>query len=300
MKLSNTTAFGLLAAVVTVLIWAGFMLVTRLAVQSNFTVEEILVLRLLPAFLVMSPFMFEIGILPRGQSWLQALILMFGASTISPYLISSGLAHAPASDGGALAPGMLPFWTALAAYFIIGEKPGLSRRIGLAVILIGAILVGLLQILTAEGGDVWKGHLLFLGGSGIWAVHSVIFKQSGISPIHVLVIGIFWGTLVTTPLLFFTGNVNFQLVEIDDLIIMMVLQSFVMGILAMLLFTYAVRLLGAAQTAAFGALIPILALLGGAVFLGEDVTALKFVGVALVAFGVFLASGMLSTFRPMN
>ena len=299
MKLSNTTAFGLLAAVVTVLIWAGFMLVTRLAVQSNFTVEEILVLRLLPSFLVMSPFMFKIGILPLGQSWLKALILMFGASAISPYLISSGLAHAPASDGGALAPGMLPFWTALAAYFIIGEKPGLSRRIGLAVILIGAILVGLLQILTAEGGDVWKGHLLFLGGSGIWAVHSVIFKQSGISPIHVLVIGIFWGTLVATPLLFLTGNVNFQLVEIDDLIIMLVLQSFVMGILAMLLFTYAVRLLGAAQTAAFGALIPILALLGGAVFLGEEVTALKFVGVALVAFGVFLASGMLSTFRSI-
>ena len=299
MKLSNTTAFGILAAVVTVLIWAGFMLVTRLAVQSNFTVEEILVLRLLPAFLVMSPFMFKIGILPLGQSWLKALILMFGASAISPYLISSGLTHAPASDGGALAPGMLPFWTALAAYFIIGEKPGLSRRIGLAVILIGAILVGLLQILTAEGGDVWKGHLLFLGGSGIWAVHSVIFKQSGISPIHVLVIGIFWGTLVATPLLFLTGNVNFQLVEIDDLIIMLVLQSFVMGILAMLLFTYAVRLLGAAQTAAFGALIPILALLGGAVFLGEEVTALKFVGVALVAFGVFLASGMLSTFRSI-
>ena len=299
MKLSNTTAFGLVAAVVTVLIWAGFMLVTRFAVQSNFTVEEILVLRFLPAFLVVSPFMFKIGILPRGQSWLQSLILMFGASAISPYLISSGLAHAPASDGGALAPGMLPFWTALAAYFIIGEKPGLSRMIGLAVILIGAILVGFLQVLTAVGDDVWKGHLLFLGGSGVWAVHSVIFKQSGISPIHVLVIGIFWGTLFTTPLLFLTGNVSFQLVEIDDLLIMMVLQSFVMGILAMLLFTYAVRALGAAQTAAFGALIPILALLGGVVFLGEEVTALKLVGVALVAFGVFLASGMISKFRSM-
>jgi drug/metabolite transporter (DMT)-like permease len=194
---------------------------------------------------------------------------------------------------------MLPFWTALAAYFIIGEKPGLSRMIGLAVILIGAILVGLLQVLTAVGDDVWKGHLLFLGGSGVWAVHSVIFKQSGISPIHVLVIGIFWGTLFTTPLLFLTGNVSFQLVEIDDLLIMMVLQSFVMGILAMLLFTYAVRALGAAQTAAFGALIPILALLGGVVFLGEEVTALKLVGVALVAFGVFLASGMISKFRSM-
>ncbi|MDE0783274.1 MAG: DMT family transporter, partial [Planktomarina sp.] len=76
-------------------------------------------------------------------------------------------------------------------------------------------------------------------------------------------------------------------------------QSFVMGILAMLLFTYAVRLLGAAQTAAFGALIPILALLGGVVFLGEEVTALKLVGVALVALGVFLASGLFSRFKTI-
>jgi hypothetical protein len=33
--------------------------------------------------------------------------------------------------------------------------------------------------------------------------------------------------------------------------------------------------------------------------LGEEVTALKLVGVALVAFGVFLASGMISKFRSM-
>ena len=297
MALFNINAFGLLAAVATVLIWTSFMLITRFAVQSTFTVEEILILRLLPAFLVMSPLMLKLGVLPRGQSWPKALILMLGASAISPFLISSGLGYAPASDGGALAPGMLPFWTAIAAYFITGEQPGIPRRIGLAMILIGAIMVGLLQVLDGAGTGVWKGHLFFLAGSGVWAVHSVFFKQSGISPMHGLIIGIFWGTLIITPLLFLSGKVSFRSAETDDLIMMIVLQSFIMSILAMLLFTYAVQLLGAAQTAAFGALIPVLALLGGVVFLGEVVTPFKLGGVVLVMLGVFLASGIIGRSR---
>lgn len=75
---------------------------------------------------------------------------------------------------------------------------------------------------------------------------------------------------------------------------MIVLQSFIIGILATFLFGYALQIIGAAETAAFAALTPILALLGGVAFLGETVTPLKVFGVALVAAGVFLASGALS------
>ena len=73
---------------------------------------------------------------------------------------------------------------------------------------------------------------------------------------------------------------------------MVLLQGFIIAILAMVLYGYAVRLLGAAQSAAFGALTPILALLGGIALLGETVTPLKVIGVILVAIGVFLASGI--------
>ena len=44
---------------------------------------------------------------------------------------------------------------------------------------------------------------------------------------------------------------------------------------------------------AFGALTPILAMLGGIIFLNETVPAIKMVGIFLVAIGVFLASGIL-------
>ena len=293
MDLPRTQALGLVAALATVTIWAAFLLVTRFAVQGSFTVEELLVLRLVPGALVMAPIMWRLGVLPRGQSWPRAAMLMVGASAIFPFVVSKGLAYAPASDAGPLAPGMLPFWTALAAYALAGEIPGPRRRIGLAMILVGAMVISLWQILAGSDDGAWKGHLMFLTGSGFWAVYSVIFRQSGLSPLHGLVIGLFWGAVLVAPLLLATGNVQFASASLRDIVVMIVIQSFVIGILAMFLFGYAVQILGAAETAAFGALTPILTLLGGVALLGETVTPLKIVGVALVAAGVFLASGVL-------
>ena len=239
--------------------------------------------------LVMAPVMWRLGVMPHGQSWPRAVMLMVGASAVFPYVVSKGLAYAPASDGGALAPGMLPFWTALAAYALAGEIPGPRRRFGLAMIMAGAMVVSLWQIYSGADEGAWKGHLMFLVGSGFFALYSVIFRQSGLSPLRGMIIGLFWGTLLIIPILLATGNVTFATASLGDVAVMIVLQSFIIGILAMLLFGYAVQILGAAETAAFGALTPILALIGGVAFLGEAVTPIKVVGVALVVVGVFSA-----------
>ena len=148
MHLPETRAFGLFAAVFSVTIWAVFILSTRFAVKSNFTVEELLILRLVPAAIILAPLMLQLGVIPHGQPWHRAAILMIGASAFSPFLISKGLSYANASDGGALAPGMLPFWTALAAYIITREVPNKWRRIGLAMILFGGLMVSLWQVLV--------------------------------------------------------------------------------------------------------------------------------------------------------
>lgn len=294
MALPAPRAIGTLAALATVLIWAMFLLVTRFAVQGTFTVEEVLLLRLLPAALVLAPLIWRVGVRPPPVSWPRAGLLMIGASALFPFLVSTGLAYAPASDAGPLAPGMLPFWTALAAMWLTGEVPGPRRRIGLALILAGALIVSLWQIIAGAAPGAWRGHLMFLTGSGLWAVYSVIFRQSGLTAVQGMVLGVFWGTVVGVPLLLASGNVRFEGAGLRDIVVMIVLQGFVIGVLAMFLFGYAVRILGAAETAAFGALTPILAMLGGAMFLGEEITGLKIAGTLLVAVGVFLASGVVS------
>ena len=289
----NLYFFGVLAALATVTIWAAFLIGTRFAVSGNLTVDEVLILRLIPAFLIMLPLMFKLGVIIKGQSIFSLLMIALGATAVFPYLISTGVYYAPASDAGALAPGMLPFWTALFAFIITGEKPSKIRFFGLIVILMGAFLVGSYSILSPSDQSTWKGHLLFLAGSGMWSIYSVYFRQSGIDPLTGLVFGLFWGTVVVIPLLVLFGDVSFEKASTFDIFSMIILQGLLIAILAMLLYNFAIRQLGPAQTAAFGALTPILALIGGFIFLGETITLLKSIGIFIVAIGVLFASGIL-------
>ena len=285
---------GYLAAIITVSIWAAFLVGTRFAVTKNYTVDEILLLRLLPAAIVMAPLMFKFGILPPGDHLITKVIFALGASALFPWVLSMGLYYSPASNAGALAPGTLPFWTALIAYLITHENPEILRKVGLSVILFGAVLIGIFQPDTNSGNLTWFGNILFFVGAALWAIYSVLFRQSGITPFHGLVIGLFWGCIIFVPILIIFGEVSFKYVSVTNIFLMIILHSFIIGILAMLLFTYAVKRLGAAQTAAFGAFTPILSMLGGIIFLDEIITPPKLLGICLVTVGVLFASGAVS------
>ena len=283
---------GIISALTAVTIWALFLIGTRWGVSGNFSVEEILLLRLFSAALITTPLMLKHGVLLRGQSLIGTFMLTLGSSAVFPYFVSLGLSFASASDAGALAPGLLPFWTALFSWLILGELISKIRLVGLAIILLGATLVGVWQIVGNAEPDAWKGHLLFLLGAGLFSIYTVYFRKSGLSPVRGLVIGLFWGTLVFVPILILSGNVSFYSVSAYQIFNMSILQGVLNAVVALLLYSIAIRSIGAAEAGAFGALTPILALLGGAVFLGETFTLIASFGVVLVALGVVMASGV--------
>ena len=292
MKYRSPRLLGVSTALAAVTIWAVFLLGTRWGVKGNFTVEEILFLRLLSGALITVPFMIKLGVIVRNQGLISTLMLTVGSSAVFPYFISLGLFYAPASDAGAIAPGMLPFWTALFSWLLLGEVVSNRRIIGLALILFGALLVGLWQIIVGSGSSVWKGHLLFLFGAGLFSLYTVQFRRSGLSPAHGLVVGLFWGTITFLPILTLSGNIAFQEVSWTEILNMSILQGVLNAVLALLFYSIAVHQIGTAQAGAFGALTPILALIGGVIFLEETVTLIKTVGVGFVAFGVLIASGI--------
>ena len=150
---------GVLVALLTVSIWAVFIVATRFSVSTNFTVEEVLILRLVPSTSIMAPFMIKYDLIPRGLSWCWAGMLMIGASAIFPYIVSSGLSFAPASTVEFLLLACYRFDSA-SRFFILGEKLDRVRRTGLLIILIGALMVGLWQIIFNSDEGVWRGHIL--------------------------------------------------------------------------------------------------------------------------------------------
>ena len=66
------------------------------------------------------------------------------------------------------------------------------------------------------------------------------------------------------------------------------------GLIANFTYLYSLKQLGHVISAAATALVPVLAALGGMVFLDEPITGFKWVGILLAALGVALAAGILS------
>ena len=58
--------------------------------------------------------------------------------------------------------------------------------------------------------------------------------------------------------------------------------------------------IGAAQTAAFGALTPLLSVTGGVVLLNEDIFLTTIIGIVLVIVGVLMASGIFERDNQAN
>ena len=67
-------ALGVSTAVAAVTIWAVFLVNTRFAISGNFSVEEVMTLRLLTASIVTLPFMVKLGVFLRGQGFVLSLI----------------------------------------------------------------------------------------------------------------------------------------------------------------------------------------------------------------------------------
>jgi len=71
------------------------------------------------------------------------------------------------------------------------------------------------------------------------------------------------------------------------------------GLIANFTFLYAVKQLGPAIPAASAALVPVIASLGGWVFLSEPIGILKAISIVIVAAGVLLASGYFVTVKSV-
>lgn len=294
MRLAGSTFTSYAAAILTITIWAAYLLGTRFAVSSNFSVEEILILRIVPAAIILSPVMLKLGIRPPSNiNVVGVLMLTVGASVLFPYLLSSALLFAPASDAGILAPGTLPFWSALSAFILLGDRPTKTCQLGLLCILAGALSIALWEVFFAASAGTWRGHLMFMSAAAFWSVYSVYFKLSGLRPLHALSIGTFWAAILLTIFIAIRGNANFANIPPKDIFTMALLQGVFVGLISTILYSYAVTNLGPAKTGAIGALTPVLTSLGGWLFLNESLTAIKLTGMVLVTFGVMLASGLI-------
>lgn len=280
---------GYLAALATVAIWAGFILISRLGGKTGLTAWDIIALRLGTAAVLLLPFSLDIPARTwrDRRLWLMALL----GGLLFLVFVYAGFKRAPAAHGAILLPGLQPFLVTAAAWALTGTRPDRHRAWGLLPIALGVACVAAPQMLGAhEGPSTLTGDGLLLGASLAWAVYSVLVKKWAFDP---------WlltrFVALASAAVFLPAYALFLPKGLDTVpMSMVVLQGLYQGIgptiVAMVLFLRAVSILGAERTGALVALVPVLAGLGAVPLLDEPLTGWLLAGLALVSTGAFLAA----------
>lgn len=284
---------GYLAALATVVIWAGFILISRLGGKTGLTGWDIVALRLGTASLVLLPFSLKLpaGTWRDGKLWTLALS---GGLTFL-VLVYAGLKLAPAAHGGILMPGMQPFLVTAMAWLILGARPPRQRIWALLPIALGMLCVAIPSVLGTHAGpsthaSTLLGDVLLLSASLTWAVYSVLVKKWAYDGWLLTRFVALASCLVFMPVYLLFLPKGLDQVPMSMLVLQALYQGIGPTILAMVLFLKAVTILGAERTGALVALVPVMAGLGAVPLLDEPLTAWLVAGLVLVSSGAFLAA----------
>lgn len=280
---------GYLAALGTVFIWAGFILISRLGGKTALTGWDIVALRLGTASLFLLPFSLKLppGTWRNRRLWTMAV---FGG-LLFLVLVYAGFKRAPAAHGGILLPGMQPFLVTALAWALMGARPSRLRLFGLIPIAAGVACVAMPQILGAhEGPSTLAGDALLFGGSVAWAIYSVLVKKWAVDAWLLTRFVALASCLMFMPVYLALLPKGVDQVPMSMLLLQGLYQGLGPTIVAMLLFLRAVAILGAERTGAMVALVPVMAGLGAVPLLGEPLTGWLVAGLLLVSGGAFLSA----------
>lgn len=279
---------GYLAAIGTVAIWTGFILISRLGGKSALTGFDILALRLGTAALLLFLFAARLPAEAWGNKrlWILAAIGGVGFGVLA----YSGFKSVPAAHGAILIPGMQPFLAAVLSWWLAGEKPSAPRMAGYACIAAGVSLVAVPILSGNWSPAMLAGDGLVFAASLTWAVFGMLAKRWGFEPwllTRFIAIG---SAILYLPVyvLFLPKALN--AVPWSTLVVQALYQGIGPAILAMVLYLRAVSILGPSRVAALIALVPVLAGLLAVPLLDEPLTVWLAAGLLSVSLGAFLAS----------
>jgi drug/metabolite transporter (DMT)-like permease len=276
---------GLLCAFGVTLVWAAFLLSSRLAAKQELTAWDTAALRYAGSFGLALAICLWRGF-PRIAAP-KALALAATAGFGFPLFAYAGFTLAPAAHGAVLLPGTLPFAAAALWWLVFGEA--WSRRRTLSLLLVAAGIGLLASDTFGAHPGAWRGDLLFLGGCLSWVAYMGLVRRWGVGALDAtLTIALLCAPLYL-PLWWLALPSNASGVAPGVLLYQLVQQGVFSVIVAGFLFTQAMVKLGGPATTAITSIVPAMVALGAWPLLGEALGPAGLAGVALVTAGMLAA-----------
>ena len=283
---------GIAAAFITICIWASWLISVKMGTSSVLTTFDLALMRYGVPGLVLLPFLCRAWpeVIKVPKRLLAGIVV--GAGLPFLFLSSAGMHYAPVAHAGLLIPGTFPLFVTAIAVLIYKETLTKQRLLGLSTIGLGILVLVSFSLLQGQA-DVWKGDLYFLGASLCWAVFTICLRVAGLPPLAATAILGLLSTFIL-GLLFVLGLVESGLAEVSlpTLAWQFVVQALLVGLFTGFSYGFAINRIGAESTAAIGSLTPVIATLAAIPLLGEPLTLAASIGIVMICFGVFCASGV--------
>jgi drug/metabolite transporter (DMT)-like permease len=278
--------FGALAA----LIWAGFPAITKLSMASHaLDAWDITALRFGVGGLLLLPLFLRRRF--GGVSPLAALFLACGAGAPYVLLTAGGLEFAPGGHMGVMTPSCMLLCSTLGSRIILKEPLTGGRIAGSLAIMAGLITLGW-DGLQNHGELTWLGDSMFVLGGLFWASYTIGLRVWRVEAVHATaIVGVVSMVLYLPGYAWLAGG-DLNAAPWREIVIQAVFQGVLSAVVALLLYTRAVAILGAARGAVFAALVPAFSLLLAVPLLHETPSALQLVGVVFVTAGMVFALGL--------
>ncbi|MDL2402329.1 DMT family transporter [Rhizobium mayense] len=282
---------GYAGAIVTVLIWANWILATRHTAETQMGTIDLGLIRYGIPALVLSPVWLRTGLVPKGVPPKLLALMICGSGALFFQLTTFAIHSTPAASAGILLGGSMPLATALIGVLLFRERPDITRWLGLGGIVAGVLI---LLVRSLSGTEISGVSFTLLPlGALLWAGYTHAFRRSGLNAIQSSAIIAIWSFLIHVGLALIFGS-SLASVPLPEIGLQVVSQGLLSGLAATLAYGLAVQALGGTQAAAFTAITPVLATFGGGLLLGEPIGVAEIAAAVVTGTGVALSTGVLS------
>jgi drug/metabolite transporter (DMT)-like permease len=279
-------------AILAVLLWAGYYLITRFGLARALTVDDLVAARYIVPGALLLPVALRLGVTTRGVgglSWSRVFWLTATGGLQFGWFVTAGLQFAPAAQATMFTSAGVPLFVVLLAWPFLREMPTWGQVFGVGLICAGDALV-VSKGLAAGGGEL-KGQAMFVVAGLGWAIYTLLVRRwrvEGLLATAVISVG---SGVAFLPYYLLFGTSNLGGSSTFELILQFFYLGALVGIGATLAYTAAVKVLGAQRSALTTALTPACVTVLAIPLLGEIPTVAETAGVIAVTLGMPFALG---------
>jgi drug/metabolite transporter (DMT)-like permease len=274
---------GYVFVAITMCIWGGFTITSRLNAQWGISAWDITALRFALAFCILMPILIyqkDTAFLWKKQPFILAMIGGVGYCLT----VYTAFHYVPAAHAAIFLNGCIPLCTAVAGFLLF--KTPFDRHTWVSLIIMLAAIGIMSFLMYQETGIAFGfGDLLFFCSAIFWGIFTVLLRQWKLSAWHSMTSVAIWSALIYVPIygLFLPKNLTEP--EPLHLAIQVVFHGIFVVMVATFAYIEAIKRLGAFKTGSIVTLAPFIAAILAVPLLNEPLSPAIISGLIGMAIG---------------